>query len=242
MSTTLRSKEEILTALFGVRLDSPGTIPLDKKECLMAMEEYANQLQQPALREVLRKYAAAQSRMLQKWADGDAAVKNQLWRDLHSLEDGARALLEELPSVHKKDEPEASNPDLDSVASHSSGVGNSIGQGIEMIAAERKRQVEVEDWDIFHDEDYHGGELVAAAACYATNAINKYYEFEKCRFQVRPVKNIAGADFVGDWKDGWPWDAQWDKRKKHDKLRSLVIAGALIAAEIDRLSQLNKQP
>jgi hypothetical protein len=27
----------------------------------------------------------------------------------------------------------------------------------------------------------------------------------------------------------------WDKRRKHDRRRKLVIAGALIAAEIDRL-------
>lgn len=36
----------------------------------------------------------AQSRMLDKWADGDEAVKQQLWRDLHKAGDEAREALE----------------------------------------------------------------------------------------------------------------------------------------------------
>lgn len=32
--------------------------------------------------------------------------------------------------------------------------------------------------------------------------------------------------------------ASWDKRHKRDRLRSLAIAGALIAAEIDQLERL----
>lgn len=108
--------------------------------------------------------------------------------------------------------------------------------GVELIAEERKRQIEVEKFDLKRDEDYSGGELVGAAGCYAANALNKFYGFQKTRFQVREAgEQIAGANIVGDWKDGWPWDKEWDKRTKHDHMRSLVIAGALIAAEIDRL-------
>lgn len=33
----------------------------------------------------------------------------------------------------------------------------------------------------------------------------------------------------------WHWDPQYDKRDKHDILRSLIISGALIAAQIDLL-------
>lgn len=33
----------------------------------------------------------------------------------------------------------------------------------------------------------------------------------------------------------WPWPTEWDKRGKHSRHRQLEIAGALIAAEIDRL-------
>jgi hypothetical protein len=35
--------------------------------------------------------------------------------------------------------------------------------------------------------------------------------------------------------DAWPWSRNWDKRDKHSRTRRLEIAGALIAAEIDRL-------
>lgn len=117
--------------------------------------------------------------------------------------------------------------------------------GIELIAQERQRQIEVEKWDYSHDAAYSNGELIGAAACYAANAINKDHVIKKTRFQVFLP---AESDFMvnngdrGDrtlrsakWVDGWPWDKKWDKREKHDKLRSLVIAGALIAAEIDRL-------
>jgi hypothetical protein len=43
------------------------------------------------------------------------------------------------------------------------------------------------------------------------------------------------------WVDPWPWDAQCDKRKTHDDIKRLVISGALIAAEIDRLKRKEKR-
>ena len=52
-------------------------------------------------------------------------------------------------------------------------------------------------------------------------------------FVVR--ENPKGLFFI----DPWPakWSAAWDKRSKHNRLRRLTIAGALIAAEIDRLGR-----
>ena len=38
--------------------------------------------------------------------------------------------------------------------------------------------------------------------------------------------------------DDWPWSDKWWKPK--DKIRDLVRAGALIAAEIDRLQRLKE--
>lgn len=123
--------------------------------------------------------------------------------------------------------------------------------GIELIEEERKRQIDAEGWNKFHDDDHGNMELTGAACSYAANAINKHYNENKVRFQINlPAETNLQAGNTGDrgdrqlrkagWYDGWPWDGEWDKRKKHDKLRSLVIAGALIAAEIDRL-QLVKQ-
>lgn len=110
--------------------------------------------------------------------------------------------------------------------------------GVELIAEERKRQIEVEGWDNLHDSDHDNMQLAGAAGCYVANAINKDYFEDKARFEVyvsAQNKMFFGAEH-GDWQDGWPWDEKWDKRKKHDTKRSLVIAGALIAAELDRLN------
>lgn len=46
------------------------------------------------LRAALRAYVHAQRRMLEKWADGDAAVKQRLWQDLHACEEPAAAVLD----------------------------------------------------------------------------------------------------------------------------------------------------
>jgi len=40
----------------------------------------------------------------------------------------------------------------------------------------------------------------------------------------------------------WPWELTRHKKSKHDQLRQLAIAGALIAAEIDRLQRETAVP
>ena len=114
--------------------------------------------------------------------------------------------------------------------------------GVELIAEERQRQIEVEGWNNLHDSDHDNMQLSGAAACYVANAINKDYGEEKSRFEVyvsESNKMFFGEE-RGGWQDGWPWEGKWDKRKKHDCIRSLVIAGALIAAELDRLNNEKK--
>lgn len=91
--------------------------------------------------------------------------------------------------------------------------------GIELIAEERQRQIEVEGWTPEHDAEHDFGELAGAAACYALSTV-----FEKDGIGIKRV--------IGDF---WPssWDTSWWKPK--DKITDLKRAGALIAAEIDRL-------
>ena len=43
------------------------------------------------LREALDAYVKAQGRMLDKWSEGDKAVKKQLWQNLHKCEEAGRA-------------------------------------------------------------------------------------------------------------------------------------------------------
>lgn len=93
--------------------------------------------------------------------------------------------------------------------------------GIELIAEERQRQIEVEGWTKEHDAEHKNGELAKAAICYADPNIHYHWENRIIRCRV-PNKF-------------WPkqWDIHWFKPT--DRIRDLVKAGALIAAEIDRL-------
>lgn len=86
--------------------------------------------------------------------------------------------------------------------------------GSELISAERRRQVEVEGWTPEHDDEHQYGELAIAAAKYAERAHERSMPFLPPR--------------------GWPWFSCWWKPSP-DPVRNLVKAGALIAAEIDRL-------
>lgn len=99
---------------------------------------------------------------------------------------------------------------------------------IDEIQTERERQVTEEGWTHEHDDAFFNRGLSMAAACYAAGG--KIYQ--KCE-HVRSVH----------FNEAWPWDDCHDKREKHDERRQLVIAGALIIAEIERLDRraLKKQ-
>ena len=110
--------------------------------------------------------------------------------------------------------------------------------GVELIAEERKRQVESEGWTAEHDDQHSNQQLAWAAVCYAAPS--------EVKAKVIPPDADCGCRSVGEcmhwlgeprWGDPWPWDVDWDKRQKHDRIRQLQIAGALMAAEIDRLQR-----
>ena len=109
--------------------------------------------------------------------------------------------------------------------------------GAERIAAERRRQVEAEGWTPEHDDEHQDCELAIAAACYAMPPWIPLY----ADLSVKACEECTGPR-KGRWAitDPWPWDAKWDKRPAYDcttaeRIRALEKAGALIAAEIDRL-------
>jgi hypothetical protein len=107
-----KTAEEILKTSFCVWMDArPEVIaeewPLVKEDgdnfIFHAMEEYVHQFKTSLeerdklireLVEQLRGYVLAQSRMLDKYSEGDENIKTELWKALHSLEDDARATLE----------------------------------------------------------------------------------------------------------------------------------------------------
>ena len=82
-------------------------------------------------------------------------------------------------------------------------------EGARRIVRERDRQLAEEGWTAEHDAHWEHGEIARAAACYAW-----------------PIPATLKR---------WPWDWKWWKPSPHDRIRELEKAGALIAAEIDRL-------
>lgn len=89
--------------------------------------------------------------------------------------------------------------------------------GIELIKAERERQVSEENWDSNHDALHNEDELALAGATYALPCYRRIN---------RTDRSIP---------DTWPFGDVWWKPTPDDRIRELVKAGALIAAEIDRL-------
>jgi len=80
--------------------------------------------------------------------------------------------------------------------------------GVRLILIERLRQIKTEGWSPEHDDQYTKFELLMAAEAYLTGCA-----------------------------DEWPWDPEWWKPTPGDRIKELVKAGALIAAEIDRLQR-----
>lgn len=94
--------------------------------------------------------------------------------------------------------------------------GATIASGPGRIVAERIRQVEEEGYGAVHDAEHDKGELIRAAIAYAMEG-------------MRPSGRIndVPAEVV------WPWVSYF--KPSEDPIRNLEKAGALIAAEIDRL-------
>lgn len=98
--------------------------------------------------------------------------------------------------------------------------------GIELIAAERARQIAVEGWTLAHDDKHAHGELAAAADSYRIYA-DKLIEFG----------DKLPACFI---PKQWPWERCWWKPSK-DPVRNLVKAGALYQAQADFFRRHNRQ-
>lgn len=81
--------------------------------------------------------------------------------------------------------------------------------GIELIAKERQRQIDVEVWTPEGDDDrYRTNEMEHAAIAYENND-----------------------------REQWPWPEEWWKPTPGDPIRQLVKSGALFEAEANRLNR-----
>jgi hypothetical protein len=94
------------------------------------------------------------------------------------------------------------------------------------VLAERQRQISAEGWTPEHDDEHDCCELALVAALYASPVPL----FEESR-----EEGISTT-----FSDPWPesWDDAWDRREDFDERRKLVIAGALILAEIERIDRV----
>jgi hypothetical protein len=102
-------------------------------------------------------------------------------------------------------------------------------RGASLIMAERARQILVEGFTVEHDvEAYKHGELLRAAYGYLLSGGSKDY--------ISPWERAPGEP-----PPSWPWAFDWWK-PSDDPVRDLEKAGALIAAEIDRLLALKDEP
>lgn len=95
--------------------------------------------------------------------------------------------------------------------------------GTDIIKEERERQIAQEGWTPEHDDEHTASELSIAAGCYIDETNN-----------IVQLGEGRESQFPGEW----PWANEWWK-PSDDPVRNLAKAGALIAAEIDRLQRSN---
>lgn len=98
--------------------------------------------------------------------------------------------------------------------------------GVTLIQNERDRQIADEGYTPEHDDAHFSGDLALAGMSYAYQAVaqqGKWVNFPRCG--------------TGNPPRDWPWiSSEW--KPADDPIRNLIKAGALIAAEIDRLERL----
>ena len=107
-------------------------------------------------------------------------------------------------------------------------------RGVDLIAEERRRQIQQEGWTPEHDAEHANDDLVHAAVSYALP------EAERGSKSV-PMQYRASGRWESVQREVpslWPWSACFWKPTSNDRVRELVKAGALIAAEIDRLQKM----
>ncbi len=101
---------------------------------------------------------------------------------------------------------------MDEITKKEGYMGMVLDSGLDMIRKERENQIVFEGFSAEHDDKNVNEELAQAAAYYAL------------------PEGREPAPFFPE-----TWDPKWNKKGKHSRIRQLAIAGALCAAEIDRL-------
>ena len=106
-------------------------------------------------------------------------------------------------------------------------VSKKMKTGIELIADERKRQIDVEGYSKQHDSQHNASDFIYAAISYAESA--------KVGVNCQEMGNTNEIEIMlRKAEKGMDYPFGWDFKPTTD-IRDLTKAGALIAAAIDRL-------
>ncbi len=101
---------------------------------------------------------------------------------------------------------------------------------LDLIAAERQRQISVEGWTPEHDDEHDGEQLACAAAYYALPPAMRtevvYFQDSPGHLAWRPLSNFI-----------WPWTDNWRKATPNNRERELIKAAAMLVAEIERMQR-----
>lgn len=96
-------------------------------------------------------------------------------------------------------------------------ITNKMKTGVELIAEEREKQIKKHGYNVSHDYDYKDKELLYAALAYLKQSIFG---------NALQTESYAFED--------WPWDMKYWHNDGY--IENLKKAGALIAAELDRVN------
>jgi len=99
------------------------------------------------------------------------------------------------------------------------------------VLDERERQRVVEGWTPEHDDKHRRGELAMAAVTYGTNA-TVIARLLADGFTLPKIDEMSRRASV---PGTWPFDREWWKPK--GQRRNLVVAAALLLAEIERIDR-----
>lgn len=94
------------------------------------------------------------------------------------------------------------------------------------IGSERDRQIAEKKYDYAHDKLFNNSNDLATMAA--------YYAADTVPYGLREDRQPANGDEV--LTPLWPWiGSTKDTKHKHDRRQQLIIAAALIVAEIERI-------
>ncbi len=99
--------------------------------------------------------------------------------------------------------------------------------GCKQIIDERTKQIIELGFDYKHDREHNGDQLLRAAICYLIHA-----------YHNSRITELTKSTFWEYWPMSWSKNKKW---KPKTKMENLVTAGALIAAEIDRMNVVQNE-